>query len=150
MRLQGVKRVFDLGLALLAAIVLSPLILILGTMVRVRLGSPVLFKQWRPGLHGLPFLMIKFRTMTDARDETGNLLPDAARLTRFGKLLRSSSLDELPELLNVLRGEMRLVGPRPLPKEFAFRFQGVSSHHGLVAWNRNEPLHRVQIEKKQP
>ena len=106
---------------LLSAILLvagSPLILALAVLVRLRLGSPVLFRQIRPGLHGRPFEMVKFRTMTDARDTTGALLPDADRLTPFGRFLRSSSLDELPEIWNVLKGEMSFVGPRPLLMDY--------------------------------
>jgi sugar transferase EpsL len=108
------KRVLDLLLAGLALILLSPIIGIVALLVRLKLGSPVLFQQGRPGLHGRSFTMYKFRTMTDLRDAAGNLLPDAERLTTFGRFLRSSSLDELPELWNVLKGEMSLVGPRPL------------------------------------
>ena len=108
------KRLLDLGLALAALTLLWPLLLCLVVLVRLKLGTPVLFKQTRPGLHGRPFRILKFRTMTDARDAQGNLLPDAERLTRFGRFLRSTSLDELPELFNVLRGDMSLVGPRPL------------------------------------
>ena len=115
---KATRRLFDLAVAALAAIILSPLLLVLALLVRLKLGSPVLFKQERPGLHGRTFSICKFRTMTDARDASGHLLPDAERLTRFGKLLRSTSLDELPELLNVLKGEMRLVGPRPLLMEY--------------------------------
>jgi sugar transferase EpsL len=108
------KRNFDLIVSLTGLLVLAPLLLVLALMVRVFLGAPVLFRQQRPGRYGRPFLMYKFRTMTDRRDGAGNLLPDADRLTPFGSLLRSTSLDELPELINVLRGEMSLVGPRPL------------------------------------
>jgi sugar transferase EpsL len=108
------KRLFDLTLSALALLLLSPLLGLLAVLVRFKLGSPVLFRQQRPGLHGKPFTLIKFRTMTDQRDAQGNLLPDAERLTQFGKFLRASSLDELPELWNVLKGEMSLVGPRPL------------------------------------
>lgn len=114
MRSAVMKRGFDLILAVTALIVLSPLMAIVALLVRLKLGSPVLFRQQRPGLHGAPFTLIKFRTMTDARDADGALLPDSQRLTPFGRFLRSSSLDELPELFNVLRGEMSLVGPRPL------------------------------------
>jgi lipopolysaccharide/colanic/teichoic acid biosynthesis glycosyltransferase len=111
---KGGKRTFDFVVALTAVILLLPLWLILALFVRFKLGVPVLFQQQRPGWYGRPFTVLKFRTMTDARDNTGALLPDAERLTKFGKFLRSTSLDELPELLNVLKGEMSLVGPRPL------------------------------------
>ncbi len=104
--------------ASLALILLSPIILLISILVRIFLGSPILFRQKRPGFKGQPFYLYKFRTMTDARDEDGNLLPDSARLTRFGRFLRSLSLDELPELFNILRGEMSLVGPRPLLMEY--------------------------------
>jgi lipopolysaccharide/colanic/teichoic acid biosynthesis glycosyltransferase len=113
-----IKRIFDLVLALLAAILLAPVLAVVAVLVRTRLGSPVLFRQLRPGLHGQPFQMVKFRTMTDARGADGVLLPDAVRLTPFGQFLRRASLDELPELWNVLRGEMSLVGPRPLLMQY--------------------------------
>lgn len=109
-----IKRLLDFVLALLALIVLSPVFLIVAILVRVKVGSPIIFKQERPGLHEKIFRMYKFRTMTDARDENGELLPDDVRLTRFGKFLRSTSLDELPELWNILKGDMSIVGPRPL------------------------------------
>ncbi|NMA49023.1 MAG: sugar transferase [Tissierellia bacterium] len=112
------KRPMDFILALIALIILSPILLILSVLVRVRLGSPVIFKQNRPGLHERIFTMYKFRTMTDARDEQGNLLPDEKRLTKFGMLLRKTSLDELPELWNILIGDMSFVGPRPLLVEY--------------------------------
>lgn len=113
-RQASIKRAVDVVGALGALLLLAPLIAVIALAVRLALGSPVLFRQRRAGLDGEPFELLKFRTMTDARDATGALLPDAARLTRFGRFLRSTSLDELPELLNVLRGEMSLVGPRPL------------------------------------
>lgn len=109
-----IKRPMDFFLSLIALIVLSPVFLIVAVLVRTKLGSPVLFCQERPGLKERIFKLYKFRTMTDARDENGDLLPDSARLTRFGKLLRSTSLDELPELFNILKGDMSIVGPRPL------------------------------------
>jgi undecaprenyl phosphate N,N'-diacetylbacillosamine 1-phosphate transferase len=108
------KRLMDFILSLCALIVLSPVLLITALLVRVKLGSPVLFKQKRPGLNEKIFMICKFRTMTDESDESGNLLPDEIRLTRFGKILRSTSLDELPELINIVRGDMSIVGPRPL------------------------------------
>ena len=108
------KRLFDLALTVPATILLSPVFILVAFLVRIKLGSPVFFRQRRPGLGGEPFTLLKFRTMTDARDAQGNLLPDAERLTRFGQFLRSSSLDELPELINVLKRDMSLVGPRPL------------------------------------
>jgi undecaprenyl phosphate N,N'-diacetylbacillosamine 1-phosphate transferase len=109
-----IKRPMDFILSLLAIIVLSPLMIIIAVLVRIKLGSPVLFKQERPGLDEKIFTMYKFRTMTDERDENGKLLPDSMRLTKFGKRLRSTSLDELPELFNILKGDMSFVGPRPL------------------------------------
>lgn len=112
------KRIFDLAVSMFLLIVLSPLLLALSILVRIKLGRPALFRQVRPGLHGKPFTMVKFRTMLDAMDAAGNLLPDEARLTRFGRLLRATSLDELPELWNVLKGDMSLVGPRPLLMEY--------------------------------
>ena len=112
------KRSFDLFIALALLTGLSPLLALLALAVRWKLGRPVLFAQTRPGLHGAPFEFYKFRTMTDARNAAGELLPDAARLTRFGELMRKSSLDELPQLVNVLRGDMSLVGPRPLLMEY--------------------------------
>lgn len=111
---EYVKRWIDFGLAFMAIIILSPAFLVLAILVRVKLGSPVLFKQERPGKDEEIFCMYKFRTMTDERDEDGNLLPDEKRLTPFGKKLRSTSLDELPELINILKGDMSIVGPRPL------------------------------------
>lgn len=108
------KRPMDFILSLIAIIVLSPVILIIAILVRMKLGSPILFRQDRPGLNEKIFTMYKFRTMTDEKDENGELLPDSVRLTQFGKMLRSTSLDELPELYNILRGDMSIVGPRPL------------------------------------
>lgn len=112
------KRLFDILISLGALLVLAVPLLLLAGVVRYKLGSPVLFRQVRPGLRGGPFKMVKFRTMTDERGADGDLLPDALRLTIFGRFLRASSLDELPELWNVLRGEMSLVGPRPLLMEY--------------------------------
>jgi lipopolysaccharide/colanic/teichoic acid biosynthesis glycosyltransferase len=113
-----IKRTFDLLASASALLVLSPVLLGVAYMVRKNLGSPVLFRQVRPGMHGKPFEMIKFRTMLDAVDAQGNVLPDDVRLTSFGRFLRSTSLDELPELWNVLKGDMSLVGPRPLLMEY--------------------------------
>ncbi len=109
-----VKRILDFMVALLALIVLSPVLLIVWCLVRIKLGSPAIFKQERPGLNEKIFRLYKFRTMTDEKDENGQLLPDEVRLTRFGKILRSTSLDELPELWNIIKGDMSIVGPRPL------------------------------------
>ena len=108
------KRALDILLSGLAILVLSPVLLVVAVLVRVKLGSPVLFHQERPDLHEKIFTLCKFRTMTDARDEKGELLPDSVRLTSFGKFLRSTSLDELPELFNIFKGDMSIIGPRPL------------------------------------
>lgn len=117
-----VKRPQDFLCALLAIIILSPVMLITAVLVRIKIGSPVIFKQERPGLNGQIFTLCKFRTMTDKRDENGELLPDDVRLTKFGKMLRSTSLDELPELFNILNGDMSVVGPRPLLVEYLPRY----------------------------
>lgn len=112
------KRILDLILSLMALIVLMPLMIIIGILVRINLGSPIIFKQKRPGKNEKIFTLYKFRTMTDKRDIDGNLLPDEYRLTKFGKFLRSTSLDELPELINIIKGDMAIVGPRPLLVEY--------------------------------
>ncbi len=112
------KRLLDIIIASIALILLSPLYVFVAYKVKKNLGSPVLFRQVRPGLHGKPFEMIKFRTMKDAADEQGNPLPDSERLTAFGQMLRSTSLDEMPELWNVIKGDMSIVGPRPLLMEY--------------------------------
>jgi lipopolysaccharide/colanic/teichoic acid biosynthesis glycosyltransferase len=116
--MKMIKRILDIIIASTALILLSPLYFYVAYKVKKNLGSPVLFRQVRPGLHGKPFEMIKFRTMKDAIDERGNPLPDSERLTPFGKMLRSSSLDEMPELWNVIKGDMSIVGPRPLLMEY--------------------------------
>ena len=133
------KRLFDFVLAALALLLLGIPLLFLMLQVRRKLGSPALFRQIRPGLGGRPFEMIKFRTMTDERDSTGLLLPDADRLTPFGRFLRASSLDELPELWNVLRGDMSLVGPRPLLMEYLPLYSAEQSRRhdvlpGITGW----------------
>jgi sugar transferase EpsL len=112
------KRIFDFIAAFILLIVLSPILIVVSLIVLITMGSPVLFKQHRPGLYGKQFVMYKFRTMTDKRDKNGNPLPDEERLTRFGRFLRSTSLDELPELINVFKGDMSFVGPRPLLMEY--------------------------------
>ena len=113
-----IKRILDLILSLMALILLMPLMIIIGILVRINLGSPIIFKQKRPGKNEKVFTLYKFRTMTDKRDIDGNLLPDEYRLTKFGKFLRSTSLDELPELINIIKGDMAIVGPRPLLVEY--------------------------------
>jgi lipopolysaccharide/colanic/teichoic acid biosynthesis glycosyltransferase len=116
------KRTFDLVFGFMALVIALPLIAVLAVAVRIALGSPVLFRQTRPGLHGKPFTIYKFRTMQDTKDHAGNVLADSERLTRFGRFLRSTSADELPELFNVVRGDMSLVGPRPLLVEYLDRY----------------------------
>ena len=133
------KRCFDLTLTLLALIVALPLMGILAVLVWINLGSPIFFRQLRPGLHEKPFGITKFRTMLSARDQQGNLLPDGERLTRFGRWLRATSLDELPELLNVIAGDMSLVGPRPLLMEYLGRYtpeqkRRHSVRPGITGW----------------
>jgi sugar transferase EpsL len=112
--MRRAKRILDVIFASLGLVILSPILVLIAILVRILLGTPVIFRQQRPGLHEKPFFLYKFRTMTDTRNQSGNLLPDAARLTGFGRLLRLLSLDELPELFNILRGDMSFVGPRAL------------------------------------
>ncbi len=136
---DAAKRSLDVLLATSGLLVLSPLLALLALVVRLNMGTPVLFRQVRPGYKGRPFTTLKFRTMTDAHDACGNLLPDAKRLTRMGRWLRRSSLDELPELWNVLRGEMSLVGPRPLLMEYLERYtpEQMRRHEmrpGITGW----------------
>jgi sugar transferase EpsL len=133
------KRIFDLLAATIAVIVLSPFIIIIAVLVRVNLGAPILFRQQRPGYKGHPFHIFKFRTMTNRLAPDGSLLADTKRLGRFGRFLRSTSLDELPELLNILRGEMSLVGPRPLLMEYLPLYSPEQSRRhnmlpGLTGW----------------
>ncbi len=139
MRSPLVKRIIDIAGASLGLVLTAPLLLAIALLVRVNLGKPILFRQRRPGLHGKPFVMLKFRTMSDERDANGELLPDEKRLTPFGKWLRSTSLDELPELLNVLKGDMSLVGPRPLLMEYLDRYSPEQARRhevkpGITGW----------------
>lgn len=133
------KRAIDLVLGVLGLVILSPVLLVTALVVRIRLGSPVLFRQERPGLGGRPFRLVKFRTMTDERGPDGNLLPDASRLTRLGSILRETSLDELPELWNVVTGDMSCVGPRPLLMQYLARFDARQARRhevrpGITGW----------------
>lgn len=133
------KRVLDVVVAGVALVVLSPVLAVVAVLVRLRLGSPVLFRQERAGLDGTPFVLTKFRTMTDQRGPDGTLLPDADRLPAFGSFLRSTSLDELPELVHVVRGEMSLVGPRPLPTKYLSRYSTRQARRhevrpGITGW----------------
>lgn len=113
-----IKRILDVVFSLIALIILSPVLLILSMLVSINLGNPVIFKQKRPGLNEKIFTLYKFRTMSNRKDEDGNLLPDSERLTKFGRILRSTSLDELPELINILKGDMSIIGPRPLAVQY--------------------------------
>ena len=123
-----IKRILDIILSFLALVILSPLLILTAFLIRIKLGEPVFFKQLRPGKNEKIFGLLKFRTMTDAKDENGNLLPDEIRLTRFGQFLRSTSIDELPELLNILNGDMSIVGPRPLLVQYLERYNEEQKH----------------------
>ena len=123
-----IKRILDIILSFLALVILSPLLILTAFLIRIKLGAPVFFKQKRPGKNEKIFGILKFRTMTDAKDENGNLLPDEIRLTRFGQFLRSTSIDELPELLNILNGDMSIVGPRPLLVQYLERYNEEQKH----------------------
>lgn len=147
------KRFVDITGSILGLVLLSPVLLIVWVMVRRDMGSPVLFRQTRPGLNGHPFQMVKFRTMRDATDSSGNPLPDSERLTNFGRFLRSSSLDELPELWNVLRGDMSLVGPRPLLMEYLSLYSPKQARRhevrpGVTGWAQINGRNSVSWDEK--
>lgn len=127
-----IKRMLDIFFSLLSIIILSPVLLIVALLVRVKLGSPVLFKQRRPGMDEEVFTILKFRTMTSEKDSNGELLPDTMRLTKFGKFLRAASLDELPELFNILKGDMSFVGPRPLSVKYLPYYDEIERHRHAV------------------
>lgn len=147
------KRLFDFSFSLFGLLLLSPLLLLTAILVRFKHGSPALFRQFRPGLHGKLFQMYKFRTMTNERDAEGNLLPDPLRMTKLGKFLRSTSLDELPELINVLKSEMSLVGPRPLLMEYLplYTPEQARRHEvlpGITGWAQINGRNAISWEEK--
>jgi sugar transferase EpsL len=147
------KYLFDLSLILPVLILLSPILALASLLVRLKLGQPILFQQQRPGQYGQPFTIYKFRTMTDANDSEGKLLPDAERLTPVGQFLRSTSLDELPELINVLKGEMSLVGPRPLLMKYLDRYTPAQMRRhqvlpGITGWAQVNGRNAITWEQK--
>lgn len=148
-----IKRILDIISSLLAIIILSPLLAVTAVIVKTKLGSPVLFKQERPGKDEKIFTLMKFRTMTDERDENGELLPDEVRLTKFGKFLRSTSIDELPELFNILKGDMSVIGPRPLLVKYLPRYNEHQHRRhevrpGLSGWAQVNGRNSISWEEK--
>jgi sugar transferase EpsL len=150
---SAAKRILDIVGSLGGLVLFGPFLLFIAALVRFKLGSPILFRQTRPGFRGQPFEMLKFRTMTDQRGANGQLLPDEKRLPRFGKLLRATSLDELPELWNVLRGDMSLVGPRPLLMQYLERYTPEQARRhdvkpGLTGWAQINGRNAISWEEK--